>query len=71
MSVTYLLVHSPLVGPATWDALAADLRADGHRVTIPDLRDTLEGGPPYCARQVAAAGPRGPQRGGTAVAGAW
>ncbi|MHC6177584.1 alpha/beta fold hydrolase [Glutamicibacter sp. X7] len=55
MSVTYLLVHSPLVGPATWDALAADLRADGHRVTIPDLRNTLEGGPPYCARQVAAA----------------
>ena len=47
------LVHSPLVGPATWDTLAAALRGREREVIIPDLTTTLAGGPPFCSRQVA------------------
>ncbi|MFJ2619790.1 alpha/beta fold hydrolase [Glutamicibacter sp. NPDC087344] len=54
MSDEFVLVHSPLVGPSTWDFLAAGLRAGGHRVYVPDLRGTLAGGPPYLPRQTAA-----------------
>jgi pimeloyl-ACP methyl ester carboxylesterase len=54
MTVVFVLVHSPLVGPLTWDALAASLRAGGHRVSVPDLRSSLTDGPPYWSRQVAA-----------------
>lgn len=31
------LLHSPLVGPLCWQPLAETLRADGHRVIVPDL----------------------------------
>ncbi len=47
-----VLVHSPLVGPATWDALAPAIRAHGHTVAIPDLTGTVADGPPYWSRQV-------------------
>jgi hypothetical protein len=54
MTVPLVLVHSPLVGPDTWDALAAAIRERGYQVRIPDLATTLAGGPPYWPRQVGA-----------------
>jgi hypothetical protein len=52
MPVPLLLVHSPLVGPATWDVLAGTLRERGHEVLIPDLTGSLTAGPPYWSKQV-------------------
>ena len=51
MVARLLLVHSPLVGSATWDLVAADLTARGYEVSVPDLTGTLTAGPPYCSRQ--------------------
>jgi hypothetical protein len=49
-----LLVHSPLVGRATWDVVAADLAGRGYQVGVPDLTGTVAAGPPYCLRQAEA-----------------
>ena len=46
-----LLVHSPLVGPASWDLIAPTLAEPGRDVTIPDLSSTIAAGPPWCSRQ--------------------
>ena len=46
-----LLVHSPLVGPASWDLIAPALAEPGREVTIPDLTSTIAAGPPWCSRQ--------------------
>jgi hypothetical protein len=46
-----LLVHSPLVGPASWDLIAPALAEPGREVTIPDLSSTIAAGPPWCSRQ--------------------
>ncbi len=46
-----MLVHSPLVGPATWEPVAADLAGRGFDVSVPDLTGTIAAGPPYCSRQ--------------------
>src|SRR5258708_2602681 len=51
MAARRLLVHSPLVGPATWDLVAADLARHGCEVGVPDLTGTVTAGPPYCPRQ--------------------
>ena len=51
MVARLLLVHSPLVGRATWDLVAADLAGHGYRVGVPDLTGTIAAGPPYGARQ--------------------
>ncbi|HXW87042.1 MAG TPA: alpha/beta hydrolase, partial [Streptosporangiaceae bacterium] len=48
---SFILVHSPLVGPASWKPAAASLAGRGHDVLIPDLTGTVAGGPPYCAPQ--------------------
>jgi hypothetical protein len=53
MADRLLLVHSPLVGSATWDLVAADLAGHGCEVGIPDLTGTVMAGPPYCLRQAA------------------
>lgn len=50
-AVRLLLVHSPLVGPACWDAVAVDLAGRGYEVSLPDLTGTLAAGPPYIPRQ--------------------
>ncbi|GAB3451328.1 hypothetical protein GCM10027570_27750 [Streptomonospora sediminis] len=42
-----VLVHSPLVGPLTWDPTAAHLRDKGHRVAVPSLTAVADEGPPY------------------------
>ena len=49
-----LLVHSPLVGSATWDLVAADLAGRGWEVGVPGLTGTVAAGPPYCSRQAEA-----------------
>ena len=46
-----LLVHSPLVGPASWDLIAPALAEPARQVTIPDLTSTIAAGPPWCSRQ--------------------
>lgn len=51
-----LLLHSPLVGPATWSALAPELVRRGHDVVVPDLRPALREGPPYYAALAALIG---------------
>ncbi len=51
MVARLLLVHSPLVGPATWDLVAAHLAERGYEVSVPDLTGTVGAGPPYCSRQ--------------------
>ncbi|HUZ37110.1 MAG TPA: alpha/beta hydrolase [Streptosporangiaceae bacterium] len=63
MPVPLVLVHSPLVGPAAWEPVAAVLAGQGHEVTVPDLTGTLTAGPPYCSRQagvIARSAPAGP-----------
>lgn len=42
-----VLVHSPLVGPLTWQPTAARLRARGYRVAVPSLIGALDGGQSY------------------------
>ena len=51
-----VLLHSPLVGPATWNAVAPLLQARGHDVAVPDLTPIMtEDGPYYPALAEAAA----------------
>lgn len=52
--MTFVLVHSPLVGPATCAPLADELRSRGRSVVVPSLLGTLAGGPGWARRQVAA-----------------
>jgi pimeloyl-ACP methyl ester carboxylesterase len=47
---TLVLVHSPLVGPLTWESTAACLRRRGYRVVVPSLAGVADGGPPYYPR---------------------
>lgn len=51
MASRLILVHSPLVGPASWDPVAVDLAGRGYEVSIPDLTGTVMAGPPYCSPQ--------------------
>jgi pimeloyl-ACP methyl ester carboxylesterase len=49
----FLLVHSPLVGPATWRRVAEALRWWGHDVTMPDLTEAAATGAPDAAIRAA------------------
>jgi hypothetical protein len=51
MAARLVLVHSPLVGSATWDLVAADLAGRGCEVSVPDLTGSIMAGPPYCVGQ--------------------
>ena len=51
MSARLVLVHSPLVGPGTWEPVAADLAGRGFQVSVPDLTGTVAAGPPFAPRQ--------------------
>lgn len=42
-----VLVHSPLVGPMTWQAVAQVLRNRGAPVLVPSLTQALRDGPPF------------------------
>jgi hypothetical protein len=52
---TLLLVHSPLLTPATWDALRPHLEAVGWRVVVLDLRPLLDAPSFHAAVRSAAA----------------
>ncbi len=41
----FLLVHSPIVGPDTWQPVAEELRSRGHEAVVPVLAD--DGSPPF------------------------
>ncbi|MEP6851986.1 MAG: alpha/beta hydrolase [bacterium] len=47
MAVTFVLVHSPSVGPSTWRPVADVLRQTGRSVVVPDLRPVADGPSPY------------------------
>lgn len=50
MTLPLVLLHSPLVGPATWLSVAHYLLARGRDVVVPDLRFVTTGEPPYWPR---------------------
>jgi len=43
----FVLIHSPLVGPLTWQPVAAELRAAGHQVVLPSLLSVATADPPF------------------------
>lgn len=43
----FVLIHSPLIGPFTWQPVAGVLREGGHAVALPALENS---GPPYWER---------------------
>ncbi|WP_336210433.1 alpha/beta hydrolase [Nonomuraea sp. LPB2021202275-12-8] len=52
--MTFVLVHSPSVGPSTWAPVAAALERRGHAAVVPDLTGVTRGGPPHWPRIVEA-----------------
>ncbi len=50
----FVLVHSPSVGPATWQPVADHLRDAGLPAAVPSLLGVGEAGPPYWPRVVGA-----------------
>ncbi len=67
MEPLFVLVHSPLVGPFTWAAVAEVLRAGGRDVLVPALADSGATPPEYwqqhaesCARALDAVPPERP-----------
>ncbi|MEV5517931.1 alpha/beta hydrolase [Streptomyces flaveolus] len=60
MRPTFVLVHSPSVGPSTWQPVAEQLTAAGHRVVVPSLLHVGASGPPFWPHVVRAV--RGPLR---------
>ncbi|MCG8969514.1 MULTISPECIES: alpha/beta fold hydrolase [Streptomyces] len=60
MRPTFVLVHSPSVGPSTWQPVAEHLMAAGHRVLVPSLLHVGASGPPFWPHVVRAV--RGPLR---------
>ena len=49
VTTSLVLVHSPLVGRDSWEAVAASLSRRGERVSLVDLTNALGGGPPLLA----------------------
>lgn len=49
---TFVLIHSPLVGPLTWSLVAAELERRGIRTVVPALHSTQAVGPPYWRQYV-------------------
>ena len=43
----FVLVHSPSVGPSTWEPVAGLLRDAGHEAVVPSLLGVADAGPPY------------------------
>ena len=44
---TFVLIHSPLVGPLTWSRVAAEMRIRGQNVLVPTLEDSPESRDPF------------------------
>ncbi len=53
MTLAFVLVHSPSVGPGTWQPVAEQLRTRGIASVVPDLRTIGNAGPPYWPRVAA------------------
>jgi hypothetical protein len=54
VATSLVLVHSPLVGRDSWEAVAASLSRRGERVALADLTNALGSVPPYWPREVEA-----------------
>jgi hypothetical protein len=52
MAASFVLVHSPSVGPRTWQPVAHRLTALGREATVPSLLHVTDQGPPYWPRVV-------------------
>ncbi|NUW40113.1 alpha/beta hydrolase [Nonomuraea rhodomycinica] len=52
MTTTFVFLHSPAVGPSTWEPVAAALERRGRPAVIPDLTGVTAGGPPTWPRVV-------------------
>jgi hypothetical protein len=52
--VIYVLVHSPIVGPAMWAHVASELEVLGHKVLVPDLHTARGGDGPFWQRHAQA-----------------
>lgn len=50
----FVLVHSPLVGPATWAGVAEEIRAGGSAVVVPSLVEATRSGEPAWRAQAVA-----------------
>lgn len=44
LAYSFLLVHSPLLGPVTWSWVAGTLQQRGHRVAVPSLKRAATAG---------------------------
>jgi hypothetical protein len=44
---TFVLIHSPLVGPLTWSRVAAELQSRGQDVLVPILEDSPQSTDPF------------------------
>ncbi|MDQ4069189.1 MAG: alpha/beta hydrolase [Actinomycetota bacterium] len=57
---SFVLVHSPLVGPTTWSWVANEIERYGHQVIVPSLLDAATSGSwEACVSAVATAAPPG------------
>lgn len=54
MQPIFVLVHSPSVGPSTWQSVAEHLTAAGYQVRVPSLLHIGTGAPPFWPRVVSA-----------------
>ncbi|MFI6923542.1 alpha/beta hydrolase [Nonomuraea spiralis] len=63
METTFVLVHSPSVGPSTWAPVAESLERRGRAAVVPDLTGVAAGGAPYWPRVVAAVREAAPAEG--------
>lgn len=52
MSDLFVLVHAPVLGPASWRPTAAELTRAGHQAVVPSLLGFTDGGPPYVPRLI-------------------
>jgi pimeloyl-ACP methyl ester carboxylesterase len=52
MPASFVLVHSPSVGPRTWEPVARRLTKLGRGAAVPSLLRVGEGGPPFWPRAV-------------------
>jgi hypothetical protein len=52
MRPIFVMIHSPLVGPATWEPVRVALRRRGVQAAVPVLRDTTDGDLPYWRQAV-------------------
>ncbi|HEY3086743.1 MAG TPA: hypothetical protein VGJ59_01595 [Jatrophihabitantaceae bacterium] len=52
MQPVFVLVHSPSVGPLTWQPVAERLAARGHECIVPSLLDVADAGEPFWPRVV-------------------